>query len=468
MSGRQPMEDLVVVIPGILGSVLSRQGDDIWSTNAGGMVRALATLGRSTAALQLGSSDHEYDDGIVPPRVLGDVSLIPGLWRIDGYTYMARSMRRTFDMQRGENYFEFAYDWRRDNRRAAKILAEQSAKHLRAWRRKSGNDNAQLILIAHSMGGLVSRYFLEVLGGWNHTRMLITLGTPYRGAVEPMRCLTNGVHTGLGIFGPNLTGLVRSFPSVYQLMATWPCIDDGNGGMVRPHEYDALPNLDPTMKADAARFHKEITEAVATNRKSPRWEENGYKIHPIVGISQKTLQTARMGEGPYIEVSERIGGKRPGGDGSVSRYSAMPRELDVSMASMYSPTQHAALQNCDSVLKHMEGMLSASAETNALFLGGDRVPLALEVPEITASAEPLKLGVEALGEPEGDLVAIVEDAMTGEEKSRTEVLADPWEPMSVELPPPGEGTWRVRVVGQVEDDVEPNAGVWVSMDPETA
>jgi pimeloyl-ACP methyl ester carboxylesterase len=39
----------------------------------------------------------------------------------------------------------------------------------------------KLILVGHSMGGLVARYFLECLEGWRDTRRLVTFGTPYRG-----------------------------------------------------------------------------------------------------------------------------------------------------------------------------------------------------------------------------------------------------------------------------------------------
>jgi len=35
----------------------------------------------------------------------------------------------------------------------------------RSWRAKSGNPDAQLVLVGHSIGGLVARYFVEVLGG---------------------------------------------------------------------------------------------------------------------------------------------------------------------------------------------------------------------------------------------------------------------------------------------------------------
>ena len=57
----------------------------------------------------------------------------------------------------------------RDNRAAASRLDRQSLQWLENWKKKSGNPDAKLVLIGHSMGGLISRYFLEVLGGWQRT-----------------------------------------------------------------------------------------------------------------------------------------------------------------------------------------------------------------------------------------------------------------------------------------------------------
>src|SRR5512132_3373558 len=83
--------------------------------------------------------------------------LIPYLWKIDGYTGLTKMLTDGFVIKPGRNYFEFAYDWRRDNRLAAKRLASESAGWLSHWRETSGKDDAKLVIVAHSMGGLVAR-----------------------------------------------------------------------------------------------------------------------------------------------------------------------------------------------------------------------------------------------------------------------------------------------------------------------
>ncbi len=112
----------------------------------------------------------DLGDGIKATSLIQDTHFVPGLVKIDGYTAIARRIQDEFDVTPGTNYFEFPYDWRRDNRVAAHQLERFINQHLPLWRDASGAKNAKVILIAHSMGGLVSRYYLEVLGGWQNCR----------------------------------------------------------------------------------------------------------------------------------------------------------------------------------------------------------------------------------------------------------------------------------------------------------
>ncbi len=46
----------------------------------------------------------------------------------------------------------------------------------------SNETQIKVSIIAHSMGGLISRYYINELGGYKHVERLITLGTPYAGS----------------------------------------------------------------------------------------------------------------------------------------------------------------------------------------------------------------------------------------------------------------------------------------------
>ena len=53
---------------------------------------------------------------------MSGVHLVPGLWSIDVYAGITAMITETFDVVPGETYIEFPYDWRRDNRVAARRL----------------------------------------------------------------------------------------------------------------------------------------------------------------------------------------------------------------------------------------------------------------------------------------------------------------------------------------------------------
>ncbi|HYV00992.1 MAG TPA: hypothetical protein VEM93_01425 [Actinomycetota bacterium] len=45
---KSPMRDVVVILPGITGSVLQKDGKDVWAFSAGAAVRAALTLGTTS------------------------------------------------------------------------------------------------------------------------------------------------------------------------------------------------------------------------------------------------------------------------------------------------------------------------------------------------------------------------------------------------------------------------------------
>jgi hypothetical protein len=458
---KQPTGDIIVLLPGILGSELhDEQGRQVWSLRGPGMLRGLFTLGNSLTRLLLKADDLTGDvasDGIRAVGMIQDLVLLPGFWRMDGYTQLSKVLRSSLTVTPGENFFEFPYDWRRDNRVHARRLRAESGEWLKRWRQRSGNPDAKLILIAHSMGGLISRYFLEVEGGWKDSRALITMGTPYRGAVEPLNRLVNGVDVGLGPFSPDFRGLAQSFPSCYQLSANWKAFNPGDGQWVRP--FDALhllPGLDPTLAAGARSFHDEIADAVRRNRADPAWEQHGYAVYPVVGTRQPTLQSCSARPGG-MDVSHLHRGVEMDGDGSVSQGSATPEEFPVSAQRMFAAATHGALQGSEAVLHQILGVidqlrlqdqLAAFPEPESL------IGLSLRMTDHLLPGQPLDFEVVPDEVPEGGLTARLVDASTGRELGAQRVEAVEGEPVRFTFPPPPPGVYRVSVRGQ--------EGSWVS------
>ncbi|MGH3144115.1 MAG: esterase/lipase family protein, partial [Gaiellales bacterium] len=303
---RKLMRDVVICLPGITGSVLRKDGRDVWNISGGAVIGALTTLGKNIQGLKLEEDPPDVDDlgdGITAPEVIRDVHLIPGLWKIDGYTKMLRYIEETFDVTRGRNLFEFPYDWRRDNRVAARKLQRESDAWLKAWRTSSGAADAKLVLVGHSMGGLISRYFLECLDGWRDTRTLVTFGTPYRGSLGALDTLVNGKK--IKFF--DLTELARSFTAIHQLLPTYPCYVDDGSDPAYVDEVD-IPHLDRARTKAALDFHREIRSAVDAHLEDEAYVESRYGLGRIVGIKQPTRQSA-VRDGERIKLLNTIGGE---------------------------------------------------------------------------------------------------------------------------------------------------------------
>lgn len=436
------MTDVVVLLPGITGSVLQKDGRDVWAVSPGAALRALVSFGRSVAELEL-HDDGNLDDGVTAPRVMPDIHLIPGLWKIDGYGKVSTYIRQTFGVQPGRNYFEFPYDWRRDNRIAARQLKEKSDEWLSAWR--TDYPQAKLVLIGHSMGGLVSRYFLECLDGWRDTRMLVTFGTPYRGSLNALEFVVHGMRKGLGpVTLIDLSKMLRSFTSVYQLLPIYPCYQAGDGrDLVRLSESTGIPYLDADRARAADAFHREIEQAVEKHLDDDEYMRVRYAIHPIIGTFQPTNQSARR-SGDTLEILRHYRGEDRDGDGTVPRDSATPIELKHEEGSMFASERHASLQNLDAVLVQLTGVLTGH-DTSA-FRDLPKSGLGLDLEDAYAIDEPIGFGVRP-EEQSAELVAVVVDTESGREVGRATLAPSLDEWRETEIPPIPVGTYRLTVSG---------------------
>jgi pimeloyl-ACP methyl ester carboxylesterase len=458
---KKALRDVVVVLPGITGSVLQKDGRDVWNVSGGSVLGALLSLGRNVKALALEDDPPDVDDlgdGVTAPKLMRDIHLIPGLWKIDGYSRVLQYITETFEARAGENFFEFPYDWRRDNRVAARKLARESQKWLGAWREKSGASDAQLILVGHSMGGIISRYYLECLDGWRDTRALITFGTPYSGSLNAVGTLVNGLKKKIGPIDIDLSDLARSLTSIHQLLPTYACYDSGNGKLLRIDEA-TIPHVDAAKAKAAAAFHDEIRQAVAAHEQDEEYREHGYEIRPVVGILQPTHQSARA-NGDGITLVRELEGADQAGDGTVPRVSATPAELEREANAMFASERHASLQNEEAVLVQMRGVLSGlDVDFPAFRDAFPTIGLGLEVEDVYTAAEPVRIRVLPEEEPAEPLLVKVLDAET-----EAEVANDTLRPSDngwyeAELRPLAEGTYRVSAYGSGR--VEPVTDLFV-------
>lgn len=344
----KPFTDLLVVVPGIMGSTLYRDGKLIWGLGP----QAFAPL------LQAGNLDlaHLRDSTAAAPVTVGKLfdstTLIPGFWKLDGYTELRDGLTRELGAKPGANYFEFAYDWRRDNRISARLLRDRCREWLSAWQAKSGNPDAQVVLVCHSMGGLVARYAAEVLGAHAMFRSIFSLGTPYQGSYVALSRIVNGMLTA------GLTETVASFDSVYQLMPTYPCLATGSGFATLGDS--ALPSggvLDTKrVKEVGLAFHEECNGAARKRR------QLGAKGVPIHVIQASTHRTSARGQwdGQRLLTVETVQGNPTLGDGTVPGFAfAQPLTGDEPASVMHCNQLHGAIQNYDAAIDHIVGTIKS-------------------------------------------------------------------------------------------------------------
>ncbi len=115
----------------------------------------------------------------------------------------------------------FPYDWRQDCAAIAQVLQRHIIKFYRCC------GDRKITLLAHSMGGLIARYCVDVLPGLDqYIEQVITMGTPHKGAPDAFEALRRGAPLPLN-WGRRATAKpLRTFPSAYQLLPTGPLLPD--------------------------------------------------------------------------------------------------------------------------------------------------------------------------------------------------------------------------------------------------
>jgi hypothetical protein len=384
--------DVVVMLPGLIGSVLSKDGKPLWGTSPGALWGLVA--GKNLESLTLSGADNGEDDlgdGIVATALVPNAEIVPGLWKQGGYSRLAADLISRLGLTPGENYFEFPYDWRRDNRVSARKLEKAAHGWLATWKERSGNEDAKIVLVSHSMGGLVGRYFMECLEGWKVVRTMVSFGTPYRGSGNAVDFLCNGFIQKVGpVAAFDGTDALRSFDSVYQLLPIYPFVDCGGAELARLTEVSHR-HLDGARVLKARAFHDEIASARASNGDVQAYAASGMTIRPVVGVNQPTWQSAVLKEG-VMTPSRLHGGKELGGDGTVSRVSAIPIE-DKETSATYFATTHSALQSVPAALEHLRGVMTGTAIDLGKFRSdqGMGEPISLSIRDAYSADEPFVL-----------------------------------------------------------------------------
>ena len=445
--------DVVVVIPGIMGSTL-RLGDDmIWSPSPGDALRALHVFRRHVrdVAVPSGTGD-EPDPRVQPVAVMPDLHMLGGLWTVHlGYSVLCTWLQRQFDLipvtDGGPpgNLLTFPYDWRLSNRYNGEKLFTKAEPVLDRWRNHPGTPaDAKLILICHSMGGLVARWFLQECGGAAMTRKLITMGTPYRGALGALEQLGNGVRKGPWPFRLDLTYFARSLPSSYQLLPEYACVESPSG-LQKVTPASLPPGTDADLVRDAMALHDQLDA-------KPLAADSTYIL---TGREQRTATTAGV-EGDQIVVRYTIQGADEAGDGTVPTVGSVPHGMAPDSPGLFfAAEQHGALQSNRGVFDQLRGILTGRHEAH-------KAPAAARLdvwlPEVLDPGEDLRVSARIIGDPEPVAATVLNQA--GAEMGSERMVTRDGE-LGVTFAGLGPGAYTVRVHGAT-----PAAGA--AVDPVTS
>ncbi len=383
-----PHRNPVIVIPGLLGSKLVDQhtGDRVWGTFGLGQVDPNTPTGARHFALPMAKGkrlselrDHVKSDGALD-RVVVNFLRIPlelnayynilQTLGVGGFRDEQLSVAGAIDYGEGHyTCFQFAYDWRRDIVESARELdrfiktREQYVQMEIEKRFGIKKAKVKFDLVAHSMGGLVARYYLRygtadlpedgslpklTWAGAEHVDHLVVIGTPNAGAMTSLEDLIHGASVDL-LFSCYPAAVLSTMPSMYQLLPRarhFPLLQAD--GKPVPDFFDpelwiyqqwelADPKQDPVLRqllpdVDSLEERREVAldhldKALRRARQFPAAMDvparppESLKLLLIAGDAEQMKSTAKIVPGKGIKII-----KTGPGDGTVLRSSTLMDE----------------------------------------------------------------------------------------------------------------------------------------------
>jgi pimeloyl-ACP methyl ester carboxylesterase len=250
-----PHRNPVIVIPGLLGSKLVDRdtGEKVWGAFGLGQVDPNSPTGARQFALPMekGKTLKELRDHVKPDGALDrvDVNFLGIPLQLNAYYnilqtlgvggYRDEQLGVVGAVDYGENHytcFQFAYDWRRDIVESAKELdhfIKTRAQYVQKETEKRFGIKMVKVkfdLVAHSMGGLVARYYLRygtadlpedgslpqlTWAGAEYVDHLVIIGTPNAGAMTSLEDLIHGASIE-SIFPRYSAAVLSTMPSMYE------------------------------------------------------------------------------------------------------------------------------------------------------------------------------------------------------------------------------------------------------------
>ncbi len=369
------MAELFVLIPGIMGSELRRGDEIVWGLDPKLWIKQALPFSNPLGELAL--DEEGGDSGNGPPIVATDLlrfpGSLPGLTSFEPYTRAENRLRALVGDD--DAYMAFPFDWRHSIADAAAKLETAIDERLAQMK---GTSEVGVTLVCHSMGGLVGRYFIEVLGAHDLVKRFITLGTPFAGSLKAMKVVGTGEAISVGpfnLFTKAIRDAVFTMPGLHELIPRHACVETSNPA--------GEPTLRPLTIAEKIELggNGALVEGAEstfeTIENAILGRGGAFQLHrPVVGAKQPTLTRIRDLSGEPDFVTE------PLGDGTVPQVSASPMHTDPA----YYPQRHGALADTEEVFTAIEAIVGEQSLGRPL---GDEVGMGL--PDVAVAGQPFEV-----------------------------------------------------------------------------
>jgi len=142
-------------------------------------IKSLLTLVRDLIEVLPTFGDAHWEDVESISGERPTVVLVTGF----AATHRSLSILRKRLRRDGFDVLVLSLDWAAlsDGVRGLYRMAERLSSLVLDLKKRRGKKGGKIYLVAHSAGGLVARYYVQLLGGWHYCDALITLATPHQG-----------------------------------------------------------------------------------------------------------------------------------------------------------------------------------------------------------------------------------------------------------------------------------------------
>ncbi|MBZ9644672.1 triacylglycerol lipase [Streptomyces sp. PSKA30] len=321
--------DLVVFVPGFLGTRLRRDGLDVWARCSERLIDSAASaLTEVTLPPGLGDAPPDGPFQLDADGLLQVPDSVPGLLSCMGYPGIRAALGDPPDAQ----FVPFGYDWRLSHRLVARQLKARVARELEQWHAEvdayypDRPDDPRVILVCHASGGLIGRHYLECENGRETARTLVMLGTPQQGLVQAARLLAGEAVPGAAGPGADVAARMNealrdwalTLPSVAEMLPVYRAVRVE--GKSRERQITDSRSRVPGLPVDAIRaagdFQEEFRTACDEHRGAGPLP---YAVHCLGSVDFPTPQALVLSSDRSRIVDSLLGT----GDGTVPYESAV-------------------------------------------------------------------------------------------------------------------------------------------------